>query len=76
MHLALLSEIYIMDMDRFIEAIFVPSNGDGPAKVTLYLTEKHSTEFTDDEAITVWHRLKDVLAAQKRLVPVETERSE
>jgi hypothetical protein len=60
MRLLLLCDTYILHLDRLREAIFKPSNGIDPAKLDIYTDDNKPTTLRDDEAITGWHRLRDV----------------
>jgi hypothetical protein len=60
MKLVLASDTYILDADEVREVHFTPSDGDDGAKTTVIFKGGGRTYCYDDEAITVWHRLRDL----------------
>lgn len=64
MRLIQLTDSYMLDLDRLQEVFFTPSDGVEPARTELlFVGDKVPTIFEADEAITVWHRLRDLCAA-------------
>jgi hypothetical protein len=56
-----LCDTYILNLDHFREAIFEPANGCTEARTEIYTADSEDpTTLYDDEAITAWHRLRDL----------------
>jgi hypothetical protein len=62
MRLVQLTDLYILDVDDVREAWLEPSDGDVEAKfrVRFKSGQEFGTILSDDEAITAWHRLRDL----------------
>jgi hypothetical protein len=52
----------MVNLEELQEVLFYPSAGNEPAKTeVIFRGDKVRTTFYDDEAITVWHRLRDFI---------------
>ena len=62
MRLVQVSDYYMVNLEELQEVLFYPSAGNEPAKTeVIFRGDKVRTTFYDDEAITVWHRLRDFI---------------